>query len=581
MFLFPESKTKHFTREGVWRELTILDMLKQHAANHLKSEALVDPVNRADLVGGTPKRIGYENLLEQVDRVASHFLQMGIKKDDIIAVQLPNIAELVIVYLSAARIGAIVTPMGVAYRKHEAKHIFKMCAPVAYIGPVVFNNFNHIEMITELQPEFPHLRWIIAVGTAERPSGVIDFEALLTNPCEEGYSQDYLDGKRPQADEVFSICWTSGTEAEPKGVPRTHNNWIVTGALNTVICQLPPKCTLLATFPMINMAGIGAAFMTWIFNGGKLVLHHPFDAATYLKQITDERIYYTMAPPSLLTMLDNLPQWSAIDKSSLKVLATGGSPLQTWLVKKYRDAYGMDIVNEFASNEGIGILTSTLFLSDPEDRAVYFPRYGASEIQWSGLENITNPFSKKVLKASRTKIVDPLTRIEISDSGIPGELLYEGPGVFAGYWKRPDLTEKAFDEEGFYCSGDLFSIEGEGREKFLFHGRLKDLIIRGGQNISPEEVENIAINHPKIQEVAAVGYPDRRLGEKLCLFVATIPGQTVTLEEITNLFKEKGVAIYKHPERLEIIDALPRNALNKVVKKMLRQMVAGHLHSCN
>lgn len=580
MFLFPDARTKHFADEGVWRDLTILDVLEQHAVSDPKAEALVDPANRAELIGGPPKRLDYKKLLAQVERLASHFIRMGIKKDDIIAVQLPNIVELVIVYLSAARVGAIVTPMGVAYRRHEMAHIFKMCEPVAYIGPAVFNKFKHVEMVTGLQPEFTHLKWILSVGRSERPSGVVDMEDLLAVACGEEYLQD-SDRWQPQADEVFSICWTSGTEAEPKGVPRTHNNWIVTGALNTTICRLPPKCTLLATFPMINMAGIGAAFMTWIFNGGKLVLHHPFDPNTYLKQISDENIYYTMAPPALLTMLDNLPQWSATDKSSLKVLATGGSPLQSWLVKKYRDAYGMDIVNEFASNEGVGILTSALFLSDPEDRAVYFPRYGVSEIEWDGFESISDPFSKKVLEATRTKIVDPASRNEILEPGIPGELLYAGPGVFPAYWKRPDLTSNAFDEEGFYCSGDLFSIEGDARDKYLFHGRLKDLIIRGGQNISPEEIENIAISHPKIREVAAVGYPDTRLGEKLCLVVATLPGETLALKEITDLFQQRGVAIYKHPERLEIIDALPRNALNKVEKKKLRKMVANRLHIRN
>jgi non-ribosomal peptide synthetase component E (peptide arylation enzyme) len=145
--------------------------------------------------------------------------------------------------------------------------------------------------------------------------------------------------------------------------------------------------------------------------------------------------------------------------------------------------------------------------------------------------------------------------------------------VFAGYWKRPDLTAKVFDEEGFYRTGDLFSTEGEKMDKYLFHGRYKELIIRGGQNISPLEIENLVGTHPKVYEVAVVGYPDERLGEKVCAVVVPKPGERVTLEEIVRYLKEKDIAVYKLPERLHIVDAMPRNAINKIEKQKLKEML--------
>ncbi len=574
MQLVPDEQIKNYTNKGYWGEETIVDLLFKNAETSPEAEALIDPYNRSALVGGQPKRYSYKQLLTAIDRLAISFIELGIKKDDIIAVQLPNIVELIVTYFAAARVGAIVTPIGMLSRSHEVEFALRYCDVSLYITTTNFNKFCYIDMIKDIMVKYAKLKTVIAVGPDEDiPSWALNFEKILETPMETRYAQDFLQGMQSGPNEVLTICWTSGTEADPKGVPRSHNHWIIIGILNTAICRLPSACTILASFPLINMAGIGAALMTWIVNGGKLVLHHPFDPTTYLMQIPGEKVYYTMAPPALLVMLDQFPEWAKLDKSSLKVVATGGSPLPPWIVKKYREAYNMDIVNEFASNEGMGIITSTLFFDDPDDRAVYFPRFGGESIKWKNLEKIDNNIWRRIVMDSvQTKIVNPETRQPITEAGVPGELCYRGPGIFAGYWKRPDLTEKAFDSEGFYSSGDLFSIEGEKLDKYLFKGRYKDLIIRGGQNISPEEVENLVGEHPKVADVAAIGCPDKRLGEKVCICVVPKPGETVCLKEINEFIKRKDIAVYKHPERLEIIEKMPRNALNKIEKKILRKM---------
>lgn len=570
MLLVSEEQIREYSYKGYWGSKTIVDLVYEHAYEALQEETLVDPYNRKNLVGGEPKRLTNEQLIEAVDRLAVKLLELGIKRDNVVAVQLPNIVELIISYLAIARIGAITTPLGVQDRTHEVEYVLEQCDPVAYITAHEFNSFNYINMIQGIAPKFSNLKHVISVG-ADLPENVLSFEEIISTPIPSKYSDDYLEGRQSGPNEVFTICWTSGTEADPKGVPRSHNHWIIIGTLNTTICLLPPKCTVLASFPLINMAGIGAALMTWVVNGGKLVLHHPFDAPTWLQQIPGENIYYTMAPPALLITLDQLPAWADLDKSSLKVLATGGSPLPSWIVKKYREAYNMDIVNEFASNEGLGILSSELFFSDLRDLAIYFPRWGDEAIEWPRLKEIPDDFSRGVMHSTQTKIADPQSGKTITERGVAGEIRYKGPGIFAGYWKRPDLTAKVFDEEGYYCTGDLFSIEGENADKYLFKGRYKDLIIRGGQNISPEEVENLVGEHPKVLEVAAIGCPDERLGERVCVVVVPSPGETISLDEIIDFVKTKDTAVYKRPERLEVVEAMPRNALNKIEKRTLRK----------
>jgi len=230
------------------------------------------------------------------------------------------------------------------------------------------------------------------------------------------------------------------------------------------------------------------------------------------------------------------------------------------MVKGFQDR-GIYIFNSFGSNEGCSLFGTHRELPDPEDRALYFPRWGAEGFEWA----------YRCAKAVHNKLVDSEGNI-ITERGVIGELYIKGPGVFPGYYKRPDLNEKSFDKDGWFATGDLFSIEGENLDKYKFQGRSKDIIIRGGFNISAEEIENKIIANPKVAEVAVVGYPDERLGEKVCACVVPVKGETVTLEDIIESLGD--VAIYKRPEKLLVLDSLPRNPLNKLLKKDLRVLAA-------
>lgn len=562
MILSAESQIREFTEKGYWGTETLSDLFLKNVRAKPSAPALVDPPNRADFVGGEPKRLTWAELGRLTDNLASTLVKRGIKKDDVLLVQLPNIAELAMVYLAAARIGAIVTPVPVQHRTHELKQVGALTEPRALITAKSFSGFGLLEMALHVRASIPSLSLVIAVGQ-DLPEGVLSFEEILLSP---GYPKDldaYLRATTVTANDIHTICWTSGTEADPKGVPRSHNHWIWIAYGSIDGCGLKDGYTLLNPFPMVSMAGIGGMFVPWLLLGGKLVLHHPLSLPVFLGQIGAEKVDYTVVPPALLTMLLMRPELLQMaDLSSIKAIGSGSAPLSPWMVKEWQDKRDIRVVNIFGSNEGASLTSGPNEFPDPTERAQFFPRFGVKGLEWTS----------RIASQMETKLVEPVTKTSINVAGIPGEMAIRGPGIFPGYWKRPDLTAKQFDAEGFFYTGDLFEIAGKGRDfnRYRFVGRLKDIIIRGGTNISSEEIEALISEHPKVLEVAVVGHPDERLGEKVCAVVVPAKGQSLTLEDIVEFLKGKDIAVYKLPEKLLVVEALPKNPVGKVLKRLLR-----------
>lgn len=558
MILVNEEQVKYYTENNWWGTETILDKLYGRAARIPDSEALVDPYNKKDLLGVDPSRMTYGEMTQAIDKLAAKFIELGLERDDVIIAQLPNTIELTLTIFAAARAGAVVSPVPVQWRTHEIRHAVRLTGAKAFIGSHNFMGFDHIKLAREAVDENSGLSAFITVGEGDCEGAVNMKDVLNGDPVDPSL----LEGKQTGPNDVFTLCWTSGTEAAPKAVPRSHNHWLAISAA-VVESFLPDKeCVYLSLFPTINMAGLGAVLIPWVITGGKMVFHHPFDLGVFLKQLIAESVYYTLAPPALLDALAKSPQWAEMDKGALKVIGSGSAPLSEWMVKKFQDDFGIAIVNFFASNEGVALYSSPNDFPRAEDRAGYFPRFGVQGLTWQA----------RAAEGFKTRLVDPMTEKEINEPGVVGELRFSGPTIFPGYYRAPDLTAKAFDEEGYFRTGDLFSIAGDNSEKYNFHGRFKDLIIRGGMNISPEEIETLVVAHPKVAEVAALGYPDERLGERICIVVVPKPGEEVTLDEINDFLKSEDIAKYKYPEILRTIESLPRNPVGKILKRDLRDM---------
>ncbi len=547
MILASEKMIRYWTDAGAWGNKTFIDYFKEHVLAQPEKVCLVDPPNRESLVGSKPERLTYRELDKAVDAVAESLLAKGIKKDDIIMVQLPNVWELAMLYLAITRAGALISPMPMQWRISELQFIASMTNAVAIITVDSFGGFNHLEMVTQLQSSAPSIKSIINLA---------EIREMAKGPVTGSLDKIVID-----ANDVFTLCWSSGTEAQPKGCPLSHNNWLFQASLCLDAAIIKPGDNLITAGPLVNMASIGTVYVEWLKGGGKLVLHHPFDGPTFILQLMTEEIHYTLLVPAVINALLKHPMVDQFDLSKMRAITIGSAPPSLWSVQELKRRWGIEFGNIWGQNEGTANISGTHNIPDMEMRIDNFPQYGKPGSKWAK--------ETDKIKFISMKVVDPVTGKELSQEGEIGELIYKGPNVIPGYFKRDDITAKAFDKEGYFNTGDLFKIKKN--DCVGFFDRTKDIIIRGGFNISAQEVENMLLGHPKILEVAAISMPDEAMGEKVCVYVVPREGQSVNLEDVRTFMKESGIAVYKIPERIEIVDAIPRNPVGKVLKNVLRE----------
>ncbi len=556
MFLTSKTLTADYVARGWWDGSTVDALFQQTAKAGGSALALVDPPNRAALDGQTPQRLDWNTVRDRVERTAAAFLAFGLVKDDVVAVQMPNVVDAVIIFLACSRLGLIITPIVMQYREHELDYIFDRTEPRAFITTASFAGHDHAAQAQALAEKSPKLLVIIA--------GQDSLDGDLTTVA------PYIAAHPTEAGEVLTICWTSGTESRPKGVPRDHNHWLLNGRVVAESTGMLPGETLLNPFPLVNIGSIGGLVLPWLLLQGRLILHHPFDLGVFLQQIAVEQVTYTIVPPAVLTAL--LLQPGLIGErtlATLRAVGSGSAPLSPWLIETWAARHAIQVCNIFGSNEGASLFSSHVDVPDTTQRARYFPRWGAEGSNWPGMTP----------SVMQTRIVDLETGLTITEPCLPGELRIAGPNVFSGYWRGTGSNADAFDEQGAYRTGDLFEIAGEGDlgRFYRFVGRSKEIIVRGGVNLSPAEIDDLLVGHPMLMEAATVGIPDDRLGERVAVAVVPRPGETPTLADISAWMESRHVAMFKRPERLVMVEKLPRNAMNKVVRSDLRNIVMAAL----
>ena len=570
MILVPQHKIDDYTARGWWGRVTLWELFQRNLAAHPGDEAVVDAPNRADFAHSAPRRLTWAQLGDEVDRLCLLLLAEDIRRDEVMVVQLPNCVEQFVVYLACARLGIIVTPVPIQYREHELAQIIEITQARAALS------FSRIgkpggghaaaRMFMGLRSAHPSLRTVFAWGE-EGGEGMVEVAPTLRRaPAREDLQRLALAEREAAvtANDVFTICWTSGTEASPKGVPRSHNEWLVIAPSIIEAGELRARARLLNPFPLINMAGLSTAFASWLVLGGTVVQHQPFVLPVFLQQLRDERIDYTVAPPAILNMLlQNEQLLEGIDFHRLARIGSGSAPLSDWMVRGFAEQRGVQIVNYFGSNEGAALSGNHVDIPDPGLRAQFFPRAGVPGHVWS----------ISTTRKIRTRLVDCESGEDIEAAGVAGEIRFDGPTIFSGYWNAPELSRRAFDDQGFYRTGDLFEIAGDRLQYYRYVGRSKDLVIRGGVNISSEEIESLLLACPGVHEAAVVGVPDEVLGERLCACVVSADAAApVSLDAIVAFLREhKRVAVYKLPEYLLPLAELPRNPVGKVLKRELRQ----------
>ncbi|WP_280342460.1 class I adenylate-forming enzyme family protein [Nocardia neocaledoniensis] len=558
----PDHRVADYLERRWWSPLTVLDLLDGHVRNRGDARAVTDPTNLPELCGIQPEELTWRELDARVDDLAAQLHESGVGPGDVVAVLMPNSVALTATYFALWRLGAIAAPMPASYRRHELTRIVESASAVAVVTVTDLGDRAPSDEALSLIGELPSLRTVFTFGAAVSNAGTPLDAASATEESREAVRRVHRALPR-SVNDCVTICWTSGTEAAPKGVPRCHGDWIAVGQAVQDGLETDPASVMLNPFPMVNMAGFATSLLPWLLGGGHLVLHHPLDLPVYLDQLQRYRVTHTSMPPAILTMLlQRADLRAAHDLSALRRVGSGGAPLPPGVVRDWQYSLGVEVLNFFGSNEGVCLLGAPSDTPDPMIRAEYLPNYGAPDRTW-----VT-----EVAERTSVRLVDLASGQQVTEVGGRGELRLQGPTIFAGYLAGT-AASSPFDDDGYLRSGDIFELCGDNGEYLRFVDRSKEIIIRGGMNIAPAEIEGILIDHPAVADVAVVGYPDDVLGEKCCAVVVPATAAGVALEDLVSFLRAKEVASFKLPERIVTVDELPRNPIGKLQRRDIRSSI--------
>ncbi len=566
MRLFSDEAVEGFFAEGWWTGETWGDHFRRAVETYGERIALVDASNKNIFMNQPPRRLTWRQVEAAVDRCAEAFYAQGIVEGQTVGVQIPNSVELVVTYLALNRLGAILSPYPMAYRQHEVRQLAGIAGVSAIVTTADYSGRNLPVDLAEVVESVDGASTLFvwhgdpAAGNPVLPAALLDDGGP---PSGDAY-RSYVEGLSPHPNDCVIIIFTSGTTGIPKGVPRAHGDSMVSASTTAGLPRLTADDVLLNSMPMVNAGSIAGIFLPWLLVGCRLVQHQPFDLDIFATQIETERVTYTVVPPTILNdMVADDKTFSRYDLSSLRVVGAGSAPLSGITIQRWEADHGIEVINFFGATEGLQLTADRDTVPDPSLRGRCIPVPGSPRFNWR----------TEMGRRMKVRLVDVETGEEVTEPGRPGELHVKAPNLFSGYLHR---VEDPFDEQGYYRTGDIFELSTEEPDMLVHVDRKKDLIIRGGMNISAVEIESLLIGHPKVAEVAAIGKKDERLGERTCVFVvARDPADPPTLAELVTYLDEAKVAKFKLPEFLEIVDTLPRNPSGKILKRELRIRLNG------
>ncbi len=538
-----EAEAEKYTKYRWWLGVTLGDLLDRAADLYPRKEAVID-----DRV-----RLTYGELRERVDRLAIGLIRLGLGKGDTVLLQLPNWAEFVFSYFALQKIGCIPVLLISGYRQLEVSHLGRLTEAKAWIVPDLYRKIDYLSFIGEVKKENPQLQYIIS-ARAQRQNG--NFTSSLERIMERELSDEdrrQLAARRPDPTDVAHILPSGGTTGLPKGIPRTHNDYICNAEYVVRIGEMSSHDIWLVAAPVGHNLGLLIGVTGCIFMAAKLVLLDSTRPEDICNVIEREKVSFMPIVPSLLKRILDLERLGEYHLSSFKKISAGGEASSPELVRKAYEKIGCTYINEFGMSEGL--LCRTRLDDD--------------------IETICTTVGKPCCPYDEVKILDEGER-ELP-SNRDGELAAKGPCIFAGYLKNPEENRKSFTKDGFFRTGDVARIDDSGNIRIT--GRIKDIIIRGGENISPAQVEDLLVSCPGVADAAVIGIPDKELGEKVCAYIRPVAGMKLDPEEIKRFMESRGASKLLIPERFEFVDSLPMTQAGKHDKKALREEMkrkAGH-----
>lgn len=520
-----------------WPGRTLLDYLDDAVEAHPGRVAVVGYTD-----SGGRHQLTYTELAEQADRVAAGLLNLGVGAGDVVSAQLPNWWQMPVLGLACLRVGAVTNVLMPIFRTRELEFMLGLAESGVLVVPETFNGFDHAGMARDLATRLPALRHVVTVD----PDRGGEFASVLAGRAPTDADRAEFARRRPHPDDVVQLAFTSGTTGEPKGVLVTSNTALCNVRDFAARLGLPPDDVQLMASPLAHQTGFMYGFQMPILRGATSVLQDVWRPAKAAGIVRDERVAFTMASTPFLADLTAQAEADPGAFATFRVFLCAGAPVPRDLVRRATAAMDARISSGWGMSE-MGAVTVTG--ADDQDERVF--------------ETDGYPLPHVVLR-----ILDQDGAVAGSD--VEGRLQLRCNSLFGGYLKRPDL--RGCDAQGWFDTGDLARIDDGGYLRIT--GRSKDIIIRGGENIPVVEVENLLYRHPGVAEVALVAMPDERLGERACAFVVPAAGAAPMLDELTTHLRAEGIATQYLPERLELVDALPRTLTGKIQKFRLRDRLA-------
>ncbi|WP_332237737.1 medium-chain fatty-acid--CoA ligase [Sporolactobacillus sp. KGMB 08714] len=532
------SQIDKYRREGHWGDATLADLWRISVLSFPEKTVVKD---------NHGLQLTYKETDRAADRIASFLIEAGIQAGDSVSVQLPGWAEFMMIYVACLKTGAVINPLLPNFKGSELTYILKKCESKVLFIPSQFRKQNYPSIIAQIRKNVSSLQKVVVVEKGTKAWTQCTLANILKS-CEPFSQYSPL-----KANDLAAVLFTSGTEGVPKGVMLTHNNIIASERAFCANFHLNYLDTVFMPAPVAHAIGFHHGLTASFMIGATCVLQDVFNAEEALRLIEREPCTAGMGSTPVVHDLFLALQRNNYNLSSLRFFLCGGSPIPREMLKTARNR-GIRLMGVYGSTESVPHTAAKL-----EDSAEkIFMTDGAS---LAGIE-------VKIVDKNHSKV----------PPGVEGEEASRGPNVFAGYLKEPALTDKALDKDGWYYSGDLGVMDKDGYIRIT--GRIKDIIIRGGENISSSEVEGILMQHPNVREASVIAMPDSRLGERSCAYVVLNDVKKgLSLNEVITFFKNKQIAMYKIPERVEIVDSLPHTASLKVKKYLLREDIKRKLKS--
>ncbi len=529
----PPARVQAMKAAGFWIDRLLLDDLDRWAVDAPARLATVDH----NSVTGFSTRLTYAELKDRVDRIANGLIRLGIRKGDMVSIQLPNWWQFQALHLACLRVGAVTNPIMPTFRARELRFMMHHAGSRLVVVPKEFRGFDHLGMMQDLRADLPDLRHVLAIGGAAEN----DFDSLLEHAPDRAVRAVFI-AHRPGPDEVIQLMYTSGTTGEPKGVMHTSNTLMAMVIQYTARFSLGTEDVMLMGSPVAHLTGFAYGLMMPVHMGGRAVFQDIWNGSRALDIIRDQGVTFAMGATPFVADLTAAATERRADARTLRGFLSAGAPIPRNLVRRASEILNAFIISAWGMTEN-GAATST----KPGDSTERI--FETDGTPFPGLEIRVMDGAGQVLGAHQE-----------------GDLQVRGAANFVGYLGRPEAYDT--DAEGWFKTGDLARIDEAGYVRIT--GRSKDVIIRGGENIPVVEIEGLIYQHPAIAECAMVAMPDERLGERGCCYAVLRAGETLDFPTLIGFLQDKELSRTYLPERLEIIDAMPKTPSGKIQKNVLR-----------